>query len=114
MINRRWPSWLITAHEDFTSANGSSTDPRLEELLTGVTRGIEYFYSHIDEGIEYISENLGYTAEDAREWLKTVEYVKDASKVDASMVKDTVSILQKAGVVKSETTISSLVVKEAL
>ena len=82
--------------------------------MSGVTKGIEYFYSHIDEGIEYIATNLGYTVQDARDWLKTVEHVKDASKVDPSIIQNTVTILQKAGVVKTEAPISSLVVKEAL
>lgn len=104
---------MVTAHESFTSAHGSP-DPRLAEFLFGVTKGIEYFYSHIEEGIEYIVTNLGYTAQDARDWLKTVEHVKDASKVDPSIIQNTVAILQKAGVVKTEAPISSLVVKEAL
>jgi hypothetical protein len=104
---------LITAHESLTSANGS-TDPRLPEFLGGVTEGIKYFYSHIDEGIEYIAANLGYTSQDARDWLKTVEHVKDASKVDPLIIEQTVTILQKAGVVKGEASLHSLVVKEAL
>ena len=111
--DERWPSWLITAHESLTSAKGLS-DPRLAEFLKGVTKGIEYFHSHIDEGIEYIAANLGYAAPDAREWVKTVEHVKDASKVDKSVIEQTVNILQKAGVVKVEAPVESLVVKEAL
>jgi hypothetical protein len=79
-----------------------------------VTTGIEYFYSHIDEGIDCIAANLGYTAQDARDWLKTVEHVKDASKVDRSVIEHTVNILQKAGVVKGEASVESLVAKEAL
>jgi hypothetical protein len=82
--------------------------------LSGVTKGIEYFHSHIDEGIEYIAANLGYTAQDARDWFKTVEHVKDASKVDRDVIANTVNILQKAGVVKQDTPVESLVVKEAL
>ena len=104
---------MITAHEDLTSAHGK-VDPRLEDFLDGVNKGIEYFHSHIEEGIEYIAENLGYTADDARGWLKTVEYVKDASKVDPTVIENTVTILQKAAVVKGEAPVSSLVVKEAL
>jgi ABC-type nitrate/sulfonate/bicarbonate transport system substrate-binding protein len=113
VTDQSWPSWLITAHESLTSANNSS-DPRLAEFLKGVTKGIEYFHSHIEEGIEYIAANLGYTAQDARDWLKTVEHVKDASKVDRSVIEHTVNILQKAGVVKGKPSIDSLVVKEAL
>lgn len=112
-VNGRWPSWLITAHESLTSATRQA-DPRLAEFLVGVTKGIEYFHSHIEEGIEYIAGNLGYTAQDAQDWFKTVEHVKDASKVDPTIVKNTVTILQKAGVVKGEASLHSLVVKEAL
>lgn len=104
---------MITAHESLTSANGSP-DPRLAVFLAGVTKGIEYFHSHIDEGIEYIAANLGYTAQDARDWLRTVEHVMDASKVNQSVIENTVAILQKAGVVKGNVSIDSLVVKEAL
>ena len=111
--NWRWPSWLITAHESLTSAKGFA-DPRLAGFLSGVTKGIEYFHSHIDEGIEYIAVNLGYTAQDALDWLKTVEHVKNASKVDPKIIENTVTILQKAGVVKGEAPVHSLVVKEAL
>jgi len=52
--------------------------------------------------------------EDARAWLKTVEHVKDASKVEPSVVEDTVTILQKAGVVKGPALVDSLVAKETL
>ena len=89
-------------------------DPRLAEFLVGVTKGIEYFYTHIDEGIDYIAANLGYTAQDARDWLKTVEHVKDASKVDPTIIENTVRILQKAGVVKGEAPLHSFIVKEAV
>jgi hypothetical protein len=112
-INGRWPSWLITAHESLTSASGGA-DPRLEHFLIGVTKGIRYFQAHIEEGIEYIAANLGYTTHDAREWLKTVEHVNDASKVDRYVIENTVNILQKAGVVKGEASIHTLVVEEAI
>lgn len=113
ILNNRWSSWLITAHKDLTSSS-DKPDPRLATFLSGVTKGIEYFYLHIDEGIEYIAANLGYTAQDARDWLKTVEHVKDASKVERSMIENTVEILSKAGVVKGEVGVNDLVVKEAL
>lgn len=89
-------------------------DSRVDEFLNGITNGIEYFYSHIDEGIEYIASNLGYTEQDARDWFKTVEYVKDTSKVDCTVIEKTVKILQKAGVVKGEAPVQSLVAKKAL
>jgi ABC-type nitrate/sulfonate/bicarbonate transport system substrate-binding protein len=104
---------LITAHASLTSADGSG-DPRLADFLAGVNKGIEYFQAHEEEGIEYIAANLGYTADDARAWLKTVKYVTDASKVDRSVIEETVDVLQKAGVVKGTAQVESLVVKEAI
>ena len=101
---------MITAHECLASPR----DPRLANFLASVTKGIDYFYAHIDEGIEYIAAHLGYTAVDARAWLRTVEHVKDASNVDPSVIETTVVILQKAGVVKDSVPVDLLVAKEAL
>jgi hypothetical protein len=111
LVNVRWPSWLITAHESLTE--NDKLDPRVSQFLEGVTVGIKYFYSHIDEGIEYIASNLGYTAQDARDWLKTVQHVEDASTVEPPMIEATVTILQKAGVVKNSPSISSFIVPTA-
>lgn len=108
-----WPSWLITAHKDLTTAT-PQRDPRLTPFLKGVTKGIEYFHSHIDETIAYIAANLGYTEQDARDWLKTVEHVKDAEKVEREVVERTIVILRKAGVVKGDVVVEELVVSEAL
>ena len=113
LTHYRWPSWLITAHESLTSATGPA-DPRVAEFLCGINHGIKYFYAHIDEGIDYIAENLGYTSQDARNWLETVKHVTDASKVDRCVIADTIGILRKAGVVKGDPSIDQLVVKEAL
>ena len=110
--NGRWPSWLITCHESLISED--ILDPQVKVFLEGVTAGIEYFYSHVDEGIEYIVENLGYTDQDTRDWLKTVKHVSNASKVDPSVIEKTVNILQKAGVVKGNHSLHSLVVPSSL
>ena len=50
----------------------------------------------------YISTKLDYSEEDAREWLKTVEFAKDVRGVDKVVVDKTVGILQKAGVLGGE------------
>jgi predicted transcriptional regulator len=84
------------------------------QFLQGVNAGIAFFHSHVDEGIEYIAENLGYTAQDARDWLKTVRHVGDATKVDPTVISTTLTILQKAGVIKHTPSLSSIVVPSAL
>ncbi|KAF3926709.1 hypothetical protein ABW21_db0204550 [Orbilia brochopaga] len=94
-----WPSWLITAHADLTSAK----DPRLAEFLDGVNKGISLFKDDVEQGISWITSNLEYSEADAREWRKGVEFVDDVKAVDEGMVEKVLSILKEAGVVeKSE------------
>jgi ABC-type nitrate/sulfonate/bicarbonate transport system substrate-binding protein len=88
-----WASWKIVAADP--------KDERLQELLVKVNRGIAHFRENQEEAISYISENLDYSAEDAREWMKTVEFVDDASEVGIEDIDNTIVLLQKAGVVES-------------
>lgn len=58
----------------------------MEEALEKLNLGIKYFGEHQVEAVEYISTELDYSAEDAREWLKTVKFAEDVSGVRASVV----------------------------
>lgn len=87
-----WPSWHIVARNEVVG------DGRLEEVLEKLNLGIEYFEAHQEEAVEYISTELDYSAEDAREWLKTVKFPVDVRGVEASAVVKTVEVLKKAGV----------------
>lgn len=91
-----WPSWHIVARPPIIG------DERLEEMLEKVNLGINYFAEHQDEAVQYISTELDYSAEDAREWLKTVRFVEDVRGVRASVVLETVTVLKKAGVLGQE------------
>lgn len=71
-------------------------------FLTAVNEGISYFNAHNDEAVEFISTNLDYSPDDARAWLKTVEFAPDAKKVDGGVVEKAVDILVKAGVIKKD------------
>ena len=62
-------------------------DPRLEELFEKLNQGTKYFVEHQDEAVEYISTELDYSAEDAREWLKTVEFASNVRGVDSVLFR---------------------------
>ena len=93
-----WSSWKIVASTQLV--DGEKLDPRIEDLFRKLDQGIQHFNEHKDEAVEYISTHLDYSAEDAREWLKTVEFPTRTSGVDLSVIEKTVSILRKAGVLK--------------
>jgi ABC-type nitrate/sulfonate/bicarbonate transport system substrate-binding protein len=99
-----WSSWMVVAATELLSAPGSGSgtgmafDPRLEELFEKVNQGMKYFVEHQDEAVEYISTELDYSAEDAREWLKTVEFASNVRGVDLGVIQKTVDVLRKAGV----------------
>ncbi|KAK3377429.1 hypothetical protein B0H63DRAFT_495431 [Podospora didyma] len=88
-----WSSWKIVA-----STKLDSQDARVEDLLEKLNLGIKHFNENKEEAIKYISTELDYSEEDAREWLKTVRFPELTQGVDPKVVKDTVEILCKAGV----------------
>lgn len=88
-----WPSWHIVASNKVLEEG-----TQLEEMMTKLNQGVEYFRGHHDEAVEYISSELDYSAEDAREWLKTVRFAEDVRGVRERVVEETVSVLKKAGV----------------
>jgi ABC-type nitrate/sulfonate/bicarbonate transport system substrate-binding protein len=97
-----WSSWKIVASTSLISGSGSSTafDPRLDDLFEKLNRGTKYFVEHPDEAVEYISTELDYSKEDAKEWLTTVEFSSNVKGVDLSVIQKTTEVLKKAGVIK--------------
>jgi hypothetical protein len=91
-----WSSWKIVASTRLT-ASGSS-DPRLTELFAKLDQGIRHFNENPEEAVRYISTELDYSEEDAREWMKTVKFPSKTAGVDPAVVESTVQVLQKAGV----------------
>ncbi|KAL8827165.1 MAG: hypothetical protein Q9170_007123 [Blastenia crenularia] len=88
-----WSSWKIVARDEFV---GSSD---LEEVLEKVNKGIRYFGENGEEAVRYISQELDYEEEDAREWMKGVRFAEDVKGVKRGVVERTVDALKKAGVV---------------
>jgi len=88
-----WPSWHIVASDVVLKEQ-----TQLEELMAKLNLGIDYFNMHHEEAVEYISTELDYSAEDAKEWLGTVRFAKDVRGVRESVVEDAVKVLKKAEV----------------
>lgn len=92
-----WSSWKIVAGTALLGGGGE-LDPRLHDLFGKLDRGIGYFNDHHDEAVAYISTELDYSEEDAREWLKTVRFPARTEGVDLAVAEGTVATLRKAGV----------------
>lgn len=88
-----WSSWKIVA-----STRLAGGDPRLSSLFEKLDQGIKHFHENQEEAVKYISTELDYSEEDAREWLKTVEFPTRTEGVDLEDIDKTVGVLQKAGV----------------
>ena len=98
-----WPSWHIVARSDVIG------DDRMDEVLAKLNLGIRYFEEHQEEAVKYISTELDYSAEDAKEWLKMVEFAEDVRGVRGSVVQETVTVLKKAGVLGQEVKVEGMV-----
>jgi ABC-type nitrate/sulfonate/bicarbonate transport system substrate-binding protein len=88
-----WPSWVVAARD-------SIPREQIEELLASITKGVEYYKEHEEEAVEYITSTMHYSKEDAKEWMKTVQFSDEVKGVETSMVEKTASLLVKAGVLK--------------
>lgn len=118
-----WPSWLITASTSLllcyspsassastpnpqapaSSTTASASDPRLEELFSTLDAAISYFWSHQKETMDYLTMELDYDANDAREWWREVTFACPSVKgVDTAVVEQTMEVLRRVGVVGGE------------
>jgi ABC-type nitrate/sulfonate/bicarbonate transport system substrate-binding protein len=95
-----WSSWKIVASNALVDPTNSDSPlkEQLEDTLQRINKGVKHFEENQEEAVQYISTKLDYSEEDAREWLKTVQFAKDVRGVDPAVVEKTVGILQKAGV----------------
>ena len=92
-----WSSWKIVASTNLIGDNGKP-DERVENLFQKLDQGISHFNDNNDEAVQYISTELDYSEEDAREWLKTVRFPKHTQGVSQETIESCVQILRKAGV----------------
>lgn len=103
-----WPSWHIVARD--TAYPDPEKDANIETFLTGMDRGIRKFNEDPEDVISMLSEKSGlsfrYSEDDAREWLKSVEYTKTTRGVDKEVLGKVVDTLKGAGVVDAKTEIT--------
>lgn len=85
-----WPSWHIVARDP--------QDKRMQTMSDAINKGIQHYKENQQEAIEYISTELDYSAEDAKEWTKTVKFAEEVRGVDPRVVEKTIDILNKARV----------------
>ncbi|KAL7823943.1 periplasmic binding protein-like II [Trichoderma gracile] len=93
-----WSSWKIVASTKLAAPGGGSVDVRVNDLFQKLDQGVAHFNANPEEAVQYISTNLDYSADDAREWLKTVRFPAKTEGVKPEVVSGCVSILRKAGV----------------
>ncbi|KAL1871165.1 hypothetical protein Daus18300_004910 [Diaporthe australafricana] len=91
-----WSSWKIVA--SIKLVRDGQLDLRLHNLFEKLDKGIQHFNENKEEAVSYISTELDYSEEDAREWLKTVRFPTSTQGVDLSVAEKTVATLRKAGV----------------
>ena len=102
-----WPSWHIVASDQvLDTAQGKQ---QLEELFEKLNLGVRHFEEHADEAVRYISTELDYSEEDAREWLKTVRFAKYVKGVRVEVVGETVEVLKKAEVLEKDVSIQGMI-----
>ena len=90
-----WPSWHVVAQPSLLEDRSL-----LEDFFQKLNLGVKYFEEHHDEAVEYISTRLDYSAEDAKEWLGTVRFAGNVKGVRGEVVRKTVGVLEKAGVLR--------------
>ncbi|ROV92506.1 hypothetical protein VSDG_06682 [Cytospora chrysosperma] len=95
-----WSSWKIVASTELV--RDGQLDLRLHSLFEKLDQGIKHFNQNKEESVKYISTELDYSEEDAREWLKTVRFPDHTEGVDLGVVEKTVQVLQKAGVLSAD------------
>jgi hypothetical protein len=97
-----WPSWCVAAREGL---GGSEREGVLKGFFEAVDRGKEIFLERQDECVALLgSKELGcyYGEEDAREWLKGVEFFERTKGVDGAMVDKVIEVLKGAGVLDED------------
>ena len=92
-----WSSWKIVA-----STALKEDDQRVEALFQKLDQGVAHFEANAEESVSYISTELDYSEEDAREWLKTVKFTQRTKGVDVKVIEKTIDSLKKAGVLGSK------------
>ena len=96
-----WPSWHIAAST--STFRDVSTDSRLSSVFKALDAGIESFRKDTENAIRMLGTGEAgchYGEEDAREWIKDVEFAKGTRGVSKGVMGKVVDVLKGAGVVE--------------
>ena len=85
-----WASWMITARH--------SVEEQIPAMLESINKGIEHYKQNAEEAVKHITSTMHYSEEDAKAWMKTVEFPDDVRGVKGQTIDNTIDILRKAGV----------------
>lgn len=96
-----WSSWHIAARH--------AIDDRMPDFFTKLNQGVRHFLDYPEEAVKYISSQLDYSEEDAREWLKSVEFAKDVKGVSKETVTRTVTVLSNAGCIPKDASVEKMI-----
>ncbi|OCF30768.1 hypothetical protein I316_07575 [Kwoniella heveanensis BCC8398] len=94
-----WPCWHIAASP---SAPASS----VKTFLSSLEPYVQHFNSaeaREKEDVDFVTYYFGHQRDDVVEWLSTVKWEENIAQVKEDVVRETLRVLAKAGVVKPET-----------
>jgi len=92
-----WPSWLIAGHPDRAFPDATNF---FMARLTDYIVAFNSEESRAKKNVAFIEEKFGYSKKDIEAWLKTVSYPQDCAEIPRSVIESTLSVLEKAGVIK--------------
>ncbi|KAF8802467.1 hypothetical protein BYT27DRAFT_7341355 [Phlegmacium glaucopus] len=92
-----WPSWLIAGHPNRASPDATSL---FLAKLSDYVVAFNSEESRATKDVVFIQEKFGYPKKDIEAWLKTVSYPQDCAEISKNVIESTLSVLEKAGVVK--------------
>lgn len=103
-----WPSWHIAAST--STFPNPETDERLAKIFEAFDKGVKQFNDDPEIAVRMLGTgelNCHYSEEDAREWLKSVEFSKTTRGVDEGVMTNVLKVLQTAQVIEPSTQITS-------
>ncbi|AAW45837.2 hypothetical protein CNJ01790 [Cryptococcus deneoformans JEC21] len=90
-----WPCWHIAASPSVPSST-------IKPFLASLQPYVQHFNSpeaRTSEDIEFVHNFFGHKKEDVAEWLQSVEWEQRLAEVKEDVVKGTLAVLRKAGVI---------------
>lgn len=93
-----WPCWHIAASPSVPSST-------IKTFLASLQPYVQHFNSpeaRASEDIEFVHNFFGHKKEDVAEWLQSVKWEQRLAEVKKDVVKETLAVLSKAGVIPED------------